>query len=100
MNWRLIFISIALMIFVAIAAKFAFGQEAQGNCTTTEKSSKAIKDIGEKLVFRGISHRGHIVTIYLHGDGKFSALVHLHTGLSCLMDWGTNGEVIEIEQRS
>ena len=87
MNWRLIFISIALIIFVAIAAKFAFGQQAQGNCTTTEKSNAAIENLGEKLVFRGISHRGHLVTIYLHGDGKQFAL---GLGFLSLFHWSTS----------
>jgi len=60
---------------------------------------KAIASQNEALVFRGLSKRGHLVTIYLAPDGTFSALVHYPEGKSCFVDFGAAGEVMINERK-
>ena len=86
---------------VAFLAAFFLAQNsyAKGYCITTKEAMKAIASHNEVLVFRGLSKRGHLVTIYLAPDGTFSALVHYPEGKSCFVDFGAAGEVITDERK-
>ncbi len=86
---------------VAFLAAFFLAQNsyAKGYCVTTKEAMKAIASQNEVLVFRGLSKRGHLVTIYLATDGTFSALVHYPEGKSCVVDFGAAGEVMINERK-
>ena len=69
-----------------------------GFCVTTKDAMGAIKNAGETIVFRGLSKRGHLVTIYLSKETQtFTALVHYKDGRSCFVDFGTAGQILPID---
>ena len=91
MTWRIFVVSIVMMIS-SISGAYA---EKAGFCVTTKDAMSAIKNAGEVIVFRGLSKRGHLVTIYLSKKSQtFTALVHYQDGRSCFVDFGTSGEVL------
>ena len=52
----------------------------------------------EKIVFRGVSNRGHVTIIHLNKDtGTWSANVILPTKITelCMVDAGTTGEITD-----
>ena len=52
----------------------------------------------EKIVFRGVSNRGHVTIIHLNKDtGTWSANVILPTNITelCMVDAGTTGEITD-----
>lgn len=87
---------LAAMIMVAsIGVSHA---EKAGFCVTTKDAMGAIKNAGETIVFRGLSKRGHLVTIYLSKESQtFTALVHYKDGRSCFVDFGTAGQILPID---
>jgi len=90
---RIVAITAAIWVAVFLSAKQVY---AQTSCLPTKEVMKKIKEGDEKLVFRGLSVRGYLVTIYMAPSGKFTALVHMTDGRSCLVDHGQNGEIIGI----
>jgi hypothetical protein len=86
---------------VAFLAAFFLAQNsyAKGYCVPSKEAVKAVEEHNEVLVFRGLSKRGHLVSIYLAPDGTFSALVHYPEGKSCFVDFGHSGEVITDERK-
>ncbi len=88
---RIVAIAAAIWVAVFLSAKQLHAQSA---CTTTKEAMGKIREGGQKIVFRGLSARGHLVTIYLAPSGKFTALVHMTNGRSCLADHGEVGEVM------
>ena len=65
---------------------------------TTKDAMLAIRNAGETVVFRGLSKRGHLVTIYLSKETQtFTALVHYKDGRSCFVDFGTAGQILPID---
>jgi hypothetical protein len=72
--------------------------EKAGFCVTTKDAMGAVKNAGETIVFRGLSKRGHLVTIYLSKESQtFTALVHYKDGRSCFVDFGTAGQILPID---
>ena len=66
-----------------------------GFCVTTKDAMLAIRNAGEAIVFRGLSKRGHLVTIYLSKKTQtFTALVHYKDGRACFVDFGGSGEMM------
>lgn len=65
-----------------------------GFCVSTSEAMKAVATEKERLVFRGLSKRGHLVTIYLGPKRTFSAIVHYPNGKSCFVDFGGEGEIM------
>jgi hypothetical protein len=52
----------------------------------------------ERIVFRGVSNRGHVTIIHLNKDtGTWSANVVLPTNINqlCMVDAGTTGEITD-----
>jgi hypothetical protein len=68
--------------------------EKGGFCVSTSEAMKAVATEKERLVFRGLSKRGHLVTIYLGPKRTFSAIVHYPNGKSCFVDFGGEGEIM------
>jgi len=90
---RTLFLAAIIMV-ASIGVSHA---EKAGFCVTTADAMGAIKNAGETIVFRGLSKRGHLVTIYLSKESQtFTALVHHANGRSCFVDFGSEGEVMEV----
>ncbi len=82
----------AIIMVASIGVSHA---EKAGFCVTTKDAMGAVKNAGETIVFRGLSKRGHLVTIYLSQESQtFTALVHYKDGRSCFVDFGGEGEVM------
>lgn len=91
MTWRL-FVVLMAMLVSSIGQAHAKGA---GFCVTTKDAMAAIKNAGETIVFRGLSKRGHLVTIYLSKESQtFTALIHYPDGRSCFVDFGTSGQIL------
>ena len=87
---------LAAIIMVA-SIGVSHGEKA-GFCVTTKDAMGAVKNAGETIVFRGLSKRGHLVTIYLSKESQtFTALVHYKDGRSCFVDFGTAGQILPID---
>lgn len=87
---------LAAIIMVA-SIGVSHGEKA-GFCVTTKDAMGAIKNAGETIVFRGLSKRGHLVTIYLSKESQtFTALIHYKDGRSCFVDFGTSGQILPID---
>ena len=85
----------AIIMVASIGVSHA---EKSGFCVTTKDAMGAIKNAGETIVFRGLSKRGHLVTIYLSKESQtFTALVHYKDGRSCFVDFGTAGQILPID---
>ncbi len=85
----------AIIMVASIGVSHA---EKAGFCVTTKDAMGAIKNAGETIVFRGLSKRGHLVTIYLSKENQtFTALVHYKDGRSCFVDFGTAGQILPID---
>lgn len=85
----------AIIMVASIGVSHA---EKAGFCVTTKDAMGAIKNAGEVIVFRGLSKRGHLVTIYLSKENRtFTALVHYKDGRSCFVDFGTAGQILPID---
>lgn len=85
----------AIIMVASIGVSHA---EKAGFCVTTKDAMGAIKNAGETIVFRGLSKRGHLVTIYLSKKNHtFTALVHYKGGRSCFVDFGTAGQILPID---
>ena len=85
----------AIIMVASIGVSHA---EKAGFCVTTKDAMGAIKNAGETIVFRGLSKRGHLVTIYLSKESQtFTALVHYKDGRSCFVDFGTAGQILPID---
>lgn len=84
---------IAAFIAAFFLTKNSFAENG-GFCVTTQEAMKAVATEKEQLVFRGLSKRGHLVTIYLGPKKSFTALIHYQTGKSCFVDFGAEGEVM------
>ncbi len=85
----------AIIMVASIGVSHA---EKAGFCVTTKDAMGAIKNAGETIVFRGLSKRGHLVTIYLSKEHQtFTALVHYKDGRSCFVDFGTAGQILPID---
>lgn len=89
--YRIVAIAAAIWVAVFLSAKQVY---AQSLCTTTKEAMEKIREGGQKIVFRGLSERGHLVTIYLAPSGKFTAIVHMTDQRSCIADYGFSGEVM------
>ena len=85
----------AIIMVASIGVSHA---EKAGFCVTTKDAMGAVKNAGENIVFRGLSKRGHLVTIYLSKESQtFTALVHYKDGRSCFVDFGTAGQILPID---
>lgn len=89
---RILAATIFLVAFILPGVSQA---EKAGFCVTTQEAMDAVASEKEQLVFRGISKRGHLVTIYLGPKGTFTALIHYPQGKSCFVDFGGEGEIME-----
>ncbi len=88
----------ATIFLVAFILPGVSQAEKAGFCVTTKDAMSAIKNAGEVIVFRGLSKRGHLVTIYLSKKSQtFTALIHYKDGRSCFVDFGTSGQILPID---
>lgn len=85
----------ATIFLVAFILPGVSQAEKAGFCVTTQEAMDAVRSEKEQLVFRGISKRGHLVTIYLGPKRTFTALIHYPGGKSCFVDFGGEGEIME-----
>lgn len=98
---RLIHIIVLATFLLLPFPTLTYAETEKGFCVTTQEAMKAVASEKEKLVFRGMSKRGHLVTIYLGPKRTFTALIHYPTGKSCFVDFGGEGEIIgETYERS
>ena len=75
--------------------RLAHAQNSYLPCLPTHQIMKKLKDLGEERIWRGLSAKGHITEIWLNKTSlKWSAVVHLPSGHSCLPDGGDHGEKI------
>ena len=62
------------------------------------KAKKQIEDKhGEKLIFRGLSHRGHITFVYYNDTSATWSAVIVRPETStqlCMVDAGSTGEIV------
>jgi len=92
----LLFVAIAL-VFTGVNAETKQAQEL--GCRSIENFKRVIADgHKEKLIFRGISARGHVTFIHLNTDTQTwtAAIVKSSdTQSMCLVDAGFTGEIID-----
>ena len=92
----LLFVAIAL-VFTGVNAETKKNQELR--CKSIEDFKKVITgEHGEKLIFRGISSRGHVTFIHFnHKTQAWSAAIirPSDTQNMCLVDAGFTGEIID-----
>ena len=82
----------AIIMVASIGVSHA---EKAGFCVPTKDAMGAVRKAGETIVFRGLSKRGHLVTIYLSKKSQtFTALVHYKDNRSCFVDFGGQGELM------
>ena len=88
----------ATIFLVAFILPGVSQAEKAGFCVTTQEAMDAVRSEKEQLVFRGISKRGHLVTIYLSKKSQtFTALIRYKDGRSCFVDFGTSGQILPID---
>jgi len=89
---------VALCLFTFNVSKSYSQTPIQPGCQSLDKAKKQIEDKhGEKLIFRGLSHRGHITFIYYNDtSGTWSAVIVRPetSNLLCMVDAGSTGETI------
>lgn len=86
-----------LAAIIMVASIGVLHAEKSGFCVTTADAMGAVRKAGETIIFRGLSKRGHLVTIYLSKESQtFTALIHYKDGRSCFVDFGGEGEVMEV----
>jgi len=88
-------IAAATIFLVAFILPGISQADKTGFCVTTQEAMDAVRSEKEQLVFRGVSKRGHLVTIYLGPKRTFTALIHYPKGKSCFVDFGGEGEIME-----
>jgi len=69
-----------------------------GYCSSTKEMMLGVRAEKMRLIFRGISVNGHLVTVYLNQSGKFLAVVHQHNQKSCIADEGYSGDGVELKK--
>ena len=97
MRWA----EIAVLIFAAFFLFMWFRVPANANpnsylpCLPTNQVLAQLTKLGEERIWRGLSAKGHITEIWLNKKSlKWSAVVHLPSGHSCMPDGGEHGEEI------
>ncbi len=98
MNKSIIGGLIALCLFTFNVSKSYSQTPIQPGCQNLEKAKSTIEDKhGERLIFRGLSRRGHLTFIYYNDtSGTWSAVIirpETSTQL-CMVDAGSTGETI------
>lgn len=92
---------IALCLFMFNVSKSYGKTVSQSGCETLENAKIQIEDKhGEKLIFRGISARGHVTFIYYNTTSSTwtAAIIRPETtDMLCLVDAGLAGEIMEIK---
>jgi len=92
---------VAALVGVLIFIGSAMAENPKESCDTTQKAMDIVRGKSEKIIFRGLSIKGHLVTIYLASSGTFTAVIHFPGGKSCLVDFGASGELMGgINERS
>lgn len=92
--------SFFLPIAAFIAAFFltAPAQSKVGLCIPTDKMMESVRVAKMQIVFRGISDRNHLVTVYINEEAVFLAITHHHNYMSCIADKGTGGEKLDVNK--
>tara|TARA_R100001480_G_scaffold147001_3_gene145802 strand:- start:105 stop:461 length:357 start_codon:yes stop_codon:yes gene_type:complete len=95
----LLFVAIAL-VFTGVNAETK--ESPQMGCRSIEDFKRVIVDgHKEKLIFRGISARGHVTFIHLNTDTQTwtAAIVKpSDTKTMCLVDAGFTGEIVDSKE--
>jgi len=86
-------------LFLIDASGAALAQQPQQACAPADEMTTMLAErYGEALVFAGLSARGHAVTILLNPEtGTFTALIVSPNGRACMVDAGSDGELMEYE---
>tara|TARA_A100001388_G_C28774044_1_gene505918 strand:+ start:4278 stop:4673 length:396 start_codon:yes stop_codon:yes gene_type:complete len=94
-RWAEIAVLLIAVIILAVWYNTANAQNSYLPCLPTNEVKKRLEKLGEERIWRGLSARGHITEIWLNKTSlKWSAVVHLPSGHSCLPDGGDHGENI------
>ena len=86
------------VLFMNITVSWS-GVQASVTCKPLPMAAGVLEGIHkERIVFRGVSNRGHVTIIHLNKEtGTWSANVILPTDLNslCMVDAGTTGEITD-----
>ena len=98
MNKSIIGGLVALCLFTFNVSKSYSQTPMQPSCQSLDKAKRQIEDKhGEKLIFRGLSNRGHLTFIYYNAtSATWSALIVRPetSNLLCMVDAGSTGEIV------
>ena len=94
-RWAEIAVLLIAVIILTVWYNTANAQNSYLPCLPTDQVKEKLKNLGEERIWRGLSARGHITEIWINKTSlKWSAVVHLPSGHSCLPDGGDHGENI------
>ena len=90
---------VGLLCFYGFSEAIGQGPSSKVGCVPRDKGLSLLEDrYNERIIFRGISQKGHITLLHLNKDtGTWSANIIVPSNVSeiCLVDSGITGETMD-----
>jgi hypothetical protein len=86
--------------WIAIAAGlFTPAAQAQMVCAPhADVVNHLLTEYGERRVFGGLNREGNLFELYVSGAGTWTVALTVPGGLTCLINSGVHGALIEVER--